>query len=124
MTQKRTGFVTFMTARLISGTWQNPALAQAAVDLMRRGATFPSSRISSCTANHWMNRKFRSAQFWLGIAEVTPGRRDQQVHPASIRQFDGLGAGLGLADRNVCQRHGSIQPFRRPHPAYPQAWGY
>ena len=27
---------------------------------------------------------------------------DQQVHSAPIRQFDGLGTGLGLADRNVC----------------------
>ena len=58
-----------MTARLISGTSQESALAQAAVDLMRMGATFPDSRISSCTASHWINCKFRPAQFWLGMTE-------------------------------------------------------
>jgi hypothetical protein len=50
LTQIRTGFTTFITARLISGTSQNSALPQAAVDQAPKGGGV--SQFSHFIQNH------------------------------------------------------------------------
>jgi hypothetical protein len=53
-----------------------------------KGSDFPGSRISPCTASHWINCKFRSAQFCLGIT----GFAEASARSFSHRQSAGFGA--------------------------------